>query len=290
MTYWKDKVVVITGGSAGLGLELARAVRRRHGNVALLARDAQRLRAAKLELSDQLLSDDDSERSVTTPDKSANDVREQNVAAFPVDITDAKQVEKCVVDVLAKFGRVDALINCAGKSARGEVLQTTSAEFRDLFELNFVALASCTSAFMPALKTSHGHVVNVGSLASKSTSRFLGAYPASKFPVAAYSQQLRLELDGSGVHILLVCPGPIARSDSGTRYDGTDVPAAAQKPGGGVKLKGLDAERLAGKILRACERRQLELILPAKARWLFLLSQLSPRWADWLITKMTRSK
>ena len=78
-------------------------------------------------------------------------------------------------------------------------------------------------------------------------SRYLGAYPVSKFAVAAYTHQLRLELGPQGLHVLLVCPGPIARPDAGQRYSGeaADLPASAQKPGGGVRLKGLDPDELA---------------------------------------------
>ena len=74
-------------------------------------------------------------------------------------------------------------------------------------------------------------MVNIGSLAAKSAARFLGAYPASKFPVAAYSQQLRYELNPQGVHVLLVCPGPIARPDAGRRTT-TRRPTCRKRPAG----------------------------------------------------------
>jgi len=158
-----------------------------------------------------------------------------------------------------------------------------------LLELNFLAMTRCTRAFGPSLIESRGHIVNIGSLAAKSASRYLGAYPASKFPVAAYSQQLRLELNPLGVHVLLVCPGPIARPDAGQRYDdqAADLPESARKPGGGVKVKGIAPEKLVAKILRYCERRKPELVMPAKARLLFAIAQLSPTLGDWILTKMT---
>lgn len=272
MTYWKNKVVVITGGSAGLGLELAKAFVAQHATVALVARNEERLAAACETLGPL--------RGSTADGKPA-------AHSFSADITDPQQVEGLKTRVVEQFGRVDALVNCAGKSARGAILETTPEQFREMFELNFLSVVNCTRAFMPSLIETKGHVVNIGSLASKSASRFLGAYPATKFPVAAYSQQLRLELSESGVHVLLACPGPIARNDSGHRYAGTDVPEEARKPGGGVKLKGLDPAKLSSNILYACERRQLELVMPWKARLLFVISQASPRWGDWLITKMT---
>ena len=77
----------------------------------------------------------------------------------------------------------------------------------------------------------------------------MGPYPASKFPLAGYSQQLRLELESEQVHVLLVCPGPIAREDSGNRYSTDDLPESARQPGGGVKISRLQPQFLAQKIL-----------------------------------------
>jgi short-subunit dehydrogenase len=146
-----------------------------------------------------------------------------------------------------------------------------------------------TRAGLPHLLQTHGHVVHIGSLAAKTASRFLGAYPASKFPLAAYAQQLRMELGPQGLHVLLVCPGPIRRDDAGSRYDAEagNLPPEARQPGGGVKLKGIDPDWLAHRILVACERRQAELIVPGRARLLFALSQLWPSLGDWIITRMT---
>ena len=205
------------------------------------------------------------------------------------DVTDAVQVESCVTEVIDKFGRLDALVNNAGRSSRGNALETSPDEFRALWEANFLSTVHGSMAACPHLVASKGHLVNIGSLASKSSSKFLGAYPASKFAVAAYSQQLRQELSEKGVHVLLVCPGPIARQDAGTRYDDQtqDLPESARRPGGGVRLKGIPPDRLAGQILRACEHRKAELIVPAKARLLFALSQLSPKLGDWIVRRIS---
>jgi short-subunit dehydrogenase len=118
---------------------------------------------------------------------------------------------------------------------------------------------------------------------------YLGAYPASKFAVAAYSQQLRLELEPRGLHVLLVCPGPLQREDAGRRYDqqAQGLPAAARRPGGGARLKAIDPLALGQRIVRACQRRERELVVPGKVRWLAALAELSPAWADWLIRRKT---
>ncbi len=267
MGYWTDKVVLISGGSSGLGETLARTLAAAGAKLVLGAIDAAGVESV------------------------AGSLRAAGSDAIGVwaDVTQDQPVDDLIGAVTERHGRLDALFNCAGRSARGEALNTTPEQFLELLSLNFLATVRCTRAAAPHLIQSQGHLVNIGSLAAKTASKFLGAYPASKFPVAAYSQQLRYELNPRGVHVLLVCPGPIARADAGRRYDAqaAALPDAARRPGGGVRLKGLAPELLVRKILRYCELRKPELVLPAKARLLFALSQLSPALGDWIIGRMT---
>lgn len=261
------KTVLITGASSGLGLAIARQFAAAGSRVALVARDRARLEEAVKSLG----------------------VSAEKTLAIAADITVQKDVERVAAEVQQNWDQLDVLVNCAGKSSRGKIEDTTPEQFQELWELNFLAAVRCTRALLPILLPNRGHVVNIGSLAAKSASKYLGAYPATKFPLAAYSQQLRLELTDRGLHVLLVCPGPIARDDAGQRYNSqsSDLPDSAKKPGGGVKLKGIAPDELAKKILRAVERRQAELIVPSKARWLFAINQLWPSWGDWLTNKMT---
>jgi uncharacterized protein len=267
MTYWKGKVALVTGGSQGLGFAIARALVAAGAHVVITARDQERLSTAAASLS----------------------TLDHKCDWLPADVTRQAQVDSLVAQTVQMHARLDMLVNCAGKSARGEIAATSAEQFRKLLELNFLAAASCTHAALPHLLQSRGHVVHIGSLAAKSASRYLGAYPASKYPLAAYAQQLRLELSQKGLHTLLVCPGPIRRDDAGTRYDAAagDMPAEARQPGGGVKLTGIDPDWLAQRILAACERRQPELIVPARAKLLFAIAQLWPGLGDWILTKMT---
>ena len=267
MSYWTNKAILITGGSAGLGFALAEACAQAGARVAIVARNETKLNLALEKLR----------------------VIQPEAIAIVADVTKQGDVERMVAETLAKFGVLDVLINNVGISMRGEALKTSPEDYARLFECNFLSVVRCTQAAAPHLIAARGHIVNIGSLASKSASRFLGAYPASKFPLAAFSQQLRLELAPHGVHTLLVCPGPLQRDDANERYasQAGDLPPAARQPGGGVKLKGLDPTKLAVLILRACQRRQPELVVPWKAKLLFALSQLWPSFGDWLVRKMS---
>lgn len=264
---WVDKTVVVTGGSSGLGLAIAQEFARRGAHPVLVARDHNRLRQAAAALEQEHLS-------CTT------------VAA---DITRQPDVSRAFDEIRTARSSIDVLVNCAGKSSRRAILETTADDFQELWELNFLATVRCTREAAPDLIRAHGHVVNIGSLASKIASRYLGAYPATKFAVAAYSQQLRLELEPEGLHVMLVCPGPLRRDDSGHRYDqqATDLPASAGRPGGGAKVRLIEPADLAQRIVDACQRRIPELVMPSSARWLFGISQLWPRIGDWILKRKT---
>jgi NAD(P)-dependent dehydrogenase (short-subunit alcohol dehydrogenase family) len=267
MSYWKDKVVLVTGGSSGLGRVIVDGFARAGAKLVVVGLEAEAVKQTADELA----------------------AAGTDVLGIPANITQQDEVEALIEQVIARFGQLDVLVNNAGRSMRGKVLQTTAEQFRDLMELNLIALVRCTRAAAPHLLKQRGHVVNIGSLAAKSASRWVGAYPATKHAVAAYSQQLRLELGPEGLHVLLVCPGPIARSgDRLYPLEGMeDVPERARRPGAGVKVRAIRPEKLADAILRACERREPELVMPGKARLLFAISQLWPKLGDWLVLRNT---
>jgi len=268
--YWQDKVCVVTGASAGLGAAIARVLAARGATLVLVARRLQPLE----EIADML-------RGIGA-----------EVLAVGADLTVQQDVENLVQQVVLRYGRVDLLCNCAGRSARGAILDTSAEDFQQLLDINFLAAVRTTRAFTATLLQQRGHVVQIGSLASKVAPRYLGAYPASKFALAAYAQQLRMELGPEGLHVLLVCPGPIQRDNALPRYakESESLPTEAQQPGAGAKLKGIDPTWLAERILLACEKRQIELVVPWKVRILLVLSQISPKLGDWLLRRATSKK
>jgi len=267
MSYWQDKSVVVTGGSSGLGRVIAETFGKAGAKTALVA----------LERGDV--------------HRAADEMTEIGIETLPVcaDITKQEEVDQAFAEIVRQFGRIDVLVNNAGRSMRGRVLETTPEQFQSLFDLNVLGTIRCVQAAVPHLLSTHGHIVNIGSLAAKSAARWVGAYPVTKFALAAFSQQLRLELGPQGVHTLLVCPGPIQRdAERLYRLEGAEgIPENARAPGAGVKVGKIDPQWLAAKILKACERRKPELVVPAKAKLLFAMAQLWPALGDWLVLKNT---
>lgn len=267
MSYWQSKRAVIIGGSSGLGRALAEVLLDRGARVAIIARGSEALERSAAELR----TDGD------------------DLITVAADVTNAADVERVAIAVKQRWHGVDFVAHCAGRSMRGDAITTDPEKFQELWELNFLSAVRIAQAFATELLHSQGHLVLVGSLAGKCAPRFLGAYPASKFPLAAFAQQLRMELGPRGHHTLLVSPGPLARTDGDSRYadETAGLPESASRPGGGARLSLIDPTSLSKKILAACESRREELVVPAKAKVLFALAQLWPSFADWILRKKT---
>lgn len=269
MTYWRDKVAVVTGASQGFGRILAGQLVKQGCHVVLAARELVKLQEAA----------------------AAIDPGGLQTTLAPTDVTCDDSVVELFNTVRDRHGKLDALFNIAGASSRGLVCETSIDDFLVSFDLNVLSAVRCIQAACEMLKASHGHVVNMGSLASKSASKFIGPYATSKFALAGMNHQLRLELADAGVHVLLICPGPIAREDAGQRYEAQalGLPEAARSPGAGVKVKAIDPTDLAKRVLVGCEKHQTEIVIPGKARVLFSIAQLSGAWGDWLLKRFTSS-
>ena len=267
MTGWRDKVVVVTGGSSGIGLATARAFALRGAQVVLAARGEGALKDA----ADALIHDG------------------LKAHAIRCDVTSDGDVASLISTVQQQFGRLDVLVNNAGRSMRKPILDTTPEDFRDLMDLNFLAVVRCTRAAVPLLEKVSGSIVNVSSLAGKSVTYFLGAYPATKFALNAYSQQLRLELHDRGVHVLSVCPGPVATPilDKALHQAGEGIPTEYRRPGAGLKTRTLRPEEVAEAIVDGCESKRGELIFPGWGRFLLMVMALSSRLAAFISRSLT---
>lgn len=263
------KTALITGGSAGLGLEIARVFAASDYDVVIVGRNQQRLEAA-----------------------SRTAVRRDGTPAIAIvgDLSHAEACQSAAEQVRERTGRLDVLVNCIGASDRGLAKDLTAQRIHELIDQNVTATLLCTQAMLPLLSENRGSIVNIGSLAGKVGARYLGGYNLAKHALTGLTQQLRLELRETGVHVGLVSPGPIRREDAGNRYDDrTDasLPEQARAPGGGTKVKGLDPRRVAVVVRRCAEERIPDIVLPGYLRLLIALGHISPPLGDWLLLKFT---
>lgn len=268
MVNWNDKVVIVAGGSSGLGLAVAQAFLRRGARVRLLARNAQRLNNVVAELN------------------KSNDDR---ASGNSVDATNEQDVLAVASQIATDYGRIDVWVNAIGQSIRTSFSEADGADYRRLMDQNFFATLHCSLAALPQLEKSSGSLVNIGSLASKTAWPLVAPYVASKHALTGFCDQLRLEGPPS-VHILHVCPGPITRADNDSRYSEqmSNLPESAHRPGAGAPVKTIDPDWLAEKIIRACENRKSELVVPGKSRLLFAIRQLFPKLGDKLLRRFSK--
>lgn len=269
MTQTNKPVVVVAGGSSGLGLKIGGAFGAYHDAiVVLLARGKERLEEAVDHLKSESVFD---------------------VFGKVVDASEESQVHQVVRDIVSQHGKIDIWINAVGKSTRADFKTTGVEEYRKLMEANFFASLTCSLAVIPELEKTSGSLVNIGSLASKTAWPFVAPYVTGKHALSGFCNQLRLE-GPANVHFLHVCPGPIKRDGNETRYadQAKSLPESANKPGAGAPVKGIDPGWLAKKIVIACEQRKPELVFPWKSRLLFSIQQIFPGWGDKLLRKLSR--
>lgn len=184
----KDKVIWITGASSGIGEALVRACAQQGAFVILSARRTQELekvaRVAHL-----------------APEK---------YLILPFDLSDTTHATQWAELVIAKFGRIDVLINNGGQSQRSEVIDTTGEIERTLFEINYFSAVNLSKAVLPhMLKNKAGKIVVVSSIAGKFGFYLRSTYSAAKHALHGYFESLRLENESKGISVLLVCPGKI---------------------------------------------------------------------------------
>lgn len=172
----------ITGASRGFGLQIARDLLDRGHQVVATARDA----------------------AAVTEALGEND----NVLAVALDVTNEAQARQAVQAAVDRFGRIDVLINNAGRGLLGAVEEATDAEVRAVYETNVFGLLTVTRAVAPVLRAQRsGTIVNISSVGGFVGSPGWGVYASTKFAVEALSEVLHAELQPLGIHAMVVEPG-----------------------------------------------------------------------------------
>jgi len=232
---FRDKVVLVTGASSGIGRETAIQFAKKGSNVILVARRKQ-----KLEQLD-------------------NELKKYKIATLicECDVSDKLQVEKMSKFVLEKFGCIDVLVNNAGFAIYGTVFDLTIEEIESQMATNYFGMIYCTKNFLPSmLEKKSGHIVNVASVAASIGLPGIASYCASKFAMLGFSEGLKHELKGTGVGITVVSPIMV-------RTNFFDDPSFKKMPQFSLSLSD---KTVAKAILRAANSSRLEIIVPSIVR------------------------
>uniref|UniRef100_UPI00398F8044 dehydrogenase/reductase SDR family member 7B isoform X2 n=1 Tax=Pristiophorus japonicus TaxID=55135 RepID=UPI00398F8044 len=241
--YIQDAVVVITGASSGLGKECARVFHTAGARLVLCGRDRQKLEDLVKELTGMV----NGKRKTHTP----------QMVTF--DLADLDTMGSSAQEILDCFGQVDVLINNAGISYRGNILDTAVKVDKDVMNINYFGPVALTKALLPSMvQRRSGHVVAISSVQGKVAIPFRSAYAASKHATQAFFDCLRAEMEQYGVQVTVVSPGYIrtnlslnAITGNGSKYGVMDKSTA----------EGYDPRVVAEAVLTAIWRRKKDVLL-----------------------------
>ncbi|MCE9552212.1 MAG: SDR family oxidoreductase [Planctomycetes bacterium] len=238
-----DKVVVITGGSRGLGLELARRFAAEGARIALCARTAADVAKAGEELQR----------------------RGADVFAAICDVTDPAQIEPFIDEVVDRWGRLDVLVNNAGIIQVGPLESMTEADFRQAMDVHLWGPLRMTLEALPHMRAQNaGRIVNIASIGGKLSVPHLLPYCASKFALVGLSQGMRTELARENIWVTTISPGLMRTgSPRNAQFKGRHREEYAWfSISGAAPVISLGSGRAARRIVEACRRGSSELVFP----------------------------
>lgn len=254
----KDKVVVVTGASSGIGKALGLNALKRGAKLAVCARNKTKLEETYIDIS------------------------VENILMCEADVSKEEDCAQFINSVLKKWGRVDVLINNAGITMRALFEEVDLKVIRDLMDINFWGTVYCTKYALPSIRANKGVIAGVSSIAGFRGLPARTGYSSSKFAMQGFLEALRTELLHTGVHVMWVSPGftasnirNMALNASGNRQGETPLEEG----------KLMSAEQCADIILAAIEKKKRVVVMTGQGKLTVWLNKLFPSLADRLVFK-----
>lgn len=258
MSYFKDKVVVITGGSEGIGKALIETLIPLGARVATCGRSHDKLYDLQM-------------RYAGSP-----------FHAVTCDVSKEQDCKRFIDSTIKTFGGIDILINNAGISMRALVKDVDIDVIRRVMDVNFYGSVYCTSFALPSITERKGSVVGISSIAGYRGLPGRSAYSASKFALQGWLESLRTEVMGNDVNVMWVCPGFTTSNIRNTALDETGLP---QKENPMDESKMMSAQECAGYIVEAIEKRKRTLVLTFTGKRTVFFNRFFPSLTDRLVRK-----
>lgn len=258
----KDKVIIITGASSGIGKSLAYEFAKRGANLVLGARQFVTLCQITQDI----------------------EARHQNRAvAVQCDVTVEDDCKTLIKQALLTFGRVDILINNAGISMRALFKDVDTKVLKNLMDVNFWGTVNCTKHALPEITKTGGSIVAVSSIAGYKGLPGRSGYSASKYAINGFMDALRVENLKNGVHIMVACPGFTA---SNIRNTALNKDGVSQQESTLNEAKMMSSEEVATCIVDGVEARKRTLILTFQGKLTVFLSKFVPTFLDKQVYKL----
>ncbi|MBW8050188.1 MAG: SDR family NAD(P)-dependent oxidoreductase [Cytophagales bacterium] len=256
MNKLRNKNALVTGGSRGIGPHIARALASKGVNVVVTARSAELLQ------------------------KMAASIEEMGVrsAAIPVDIKNSEERKVLVKKTIDFLGSIDILINNAGVESEGAFIKLDPEIIDMTVQTNVLAPMHLTHLVLPQmLKNGEGHIVNISSIAGKKSPPYEAVYGGTKAALIEWTSALRIELEGTGVSLSVICPGFVTG-------EGMFAKCGMKPP---KTVGSCTPQQVANATVRAIKRNQPEVIVNSlPIRPLLAISALFPRFSNWFINVM----
>jgi dehydrogenase/reductase SDR family protein 7B len=262
MSYFKDKVIWITGASSGIGEALALALAAKEARLILSARREEELKRVAQQTG----------------------LPELDLMILPFDLKDTSDAAVLTAQVINKFGRIDMLVNNGGMSQRAEAEKTSIETDRELMEVNYFSYVQLTKAVYPYMKRQKsGHIVVISSIAGKFGFYLRSGYSAAKHALHGFYESFRLETEKYGINTLMVCPGKIK----------TNISLNAVTPDGKhgkmdeSHADAMSAEECALIILKAIQQMEEEILIGGKELMAVKIKHFFPKWFGKIIRKQS---
>ena len=256
--FFRNKVVVITGGSEGIGKALIDALIPMGAKVATCGRNQDKLYTLQVQYSNQLLH------------------------TMVADVSQYAECENFINSTIDTFGGIDILINNAGVSMRALLKDVEIDVIRKVVDINFFGTVFCTKLALNSIIERKGTIVGISSIAGYRGLPGRSGYSASKFAVIGWLESIRIEMMDSGVNVMWVCPG----------FTRSNIRNAALNGRGQIHGKSpmdeaslMRSEECARHILRAISKRKRTLVLTFKGKQIVLMNKFFPSIADRLLKR-----
>ena len=256
--FFRDKVVVITGGTDGIGRALIDALVPMGAKVATCGRNYDKLYNLQRDYSNVILH------------------------AIVCDVSNEKECERFIESTVKEFGGIDILINNAGISMRALVKDLEVDVIRKVMDVNFFGSVYCTKFALPYIMERQGSIVGISSIAGYRGLPGRSGYSASKFALQGWLESLRTEMLESNVHVMWVCPGFTTSNirHAALNQDGQEHGTSPMDEG-----KMMPAAEVAMKILDSIEKRKRTVVMTFTGKRTVFLNKFFPGWSDKLVHK-----
>lgn len=257
---FKNKVIIITGASSGIGEATAYAFAKHQCKLVLAARNIEKLETVKIQC----------------------EALGSEVLIVKCDVSKEEDCKQLISSTIKQFNTIHILINNAGISMRALFVELDLSVLKQVMDINFWGTVYCTKYAMPYLLKEKGSVIGVSSVAGIKGLPGRTGYSASKFAMNGFMESLRIENIKTGLHVGVICPGYTASNIRNTALNKSGL-SQIETPLDESKL--MPAEKVADKILKMIIHRNTEIVLTTQGKITKFLNKFFPRWMDKMVYK-----